>query len=107
MSVSASVSCLVVWAALCIAFIRYERWQDICDKDLRASPQYESWRRKSADYKSYTFLGFAQPYIAYLGLLGCILVFGFASATWWSTPADLTKVAVAYAAVSLYRSAFT
>lgn len=26
MSISASVSCLVVWAALCIAFIRYERW---------------------------------------------------------------------------------
>lgn len=63
-------------------------------------PQCESQRRRSENYKSYTFLGFAQPYVAWLGLIGCILVFGFASATWWSSPADLTKVAVAYAAVS-------
>lgn len=26
MSVSASLSCLIAWAALCLAFIRYERW---------------------------------------------------------------------------------
>ncbi|KUJ15957.1 uncharacterized protein LY89DRAFT_697946 [Mollisia scopiformis] len=98
MSVSASVSCLVVWAALCLSFIRYDRWQSICDAGLKAEPQYESWRRKSPDYKSYTFLAFAQPYIAWLGLIGCLLVFGFASATWWHTSPDLTKVAVAYAA---------
>lgn len=26
MSVSASISCLIAWAALCLAFIRYEKW---------------------------------------------------------------------------------
>lgn len=74
--------------------------QTICDADLRASTQYESWRRMSKDYKSYTFLAFAQPYVAWIGLLGCLFIFVVSSAAWWSTSADITKVAAAYAAVS-------
>ncbi|KAF8848234.1 amino acid transporter [Acephala macrosclerotiorum] len=99
MAVSASVSCLVVWAALCLAFIRYERWLELCDDKLKLIPQHEHYRRASENYKAYAFIGsWGQPYVAWLGLIGCFLVFGFTSATWWSTKADLTKVAVAYAA---------
>jgi amino acid transporter len=96
MAVSASVSCLIVWAALCLAFIRYERWLEICDEGLKTKHQH--YRRHSSQYTSWTFLFIFQPYIAWLGLAGCILVFGFTSATWWSTPATFAKVAVAYAA---------
>jgi amino acid transporter len=121
---------MVVWAALCIAFIRYEKWLapfhplcqssqetepsyprppevvwltlsisrlEICDNGLKA--QHSHYRRQSPQYKSYTFLSWAQPYIAWLGLIGCVLVFSFTSAMWWSSPANLTKVAIAYAVV--------
>jgi len=96
MSFSGSTACLIVWSALCLAFIRYERWLKICDHGIRDShPQYQ---RKSPSYKSYTFLSWLQPGVAWAGLIGCIVVFAFSSATWWSKPASFTKVAVAYAA---------
>ncbi|KAL1979980.1 hypothetical protein VTN96DRAFT_4845 [Rasamsonia emersonii] len=96
MSVSASVACLIVWAALCLAFIRYQRWLKICDADL--ARLYPEFKRDSQQYTPRTFLGWLQPLVAWIGLVGCILVFGFASATWWDTRVSVTKVAIAYAA---------
>jgi len=72
----------------------------ICDKDLSANHSF--YQRHSADYKPYTFFSWAQPWIAWMGLIGCILVFCFSSATWWNTPVNFTKVAVAYAAVRYF-----
>jgi len=96
MSFSGSTACLIVWSALCLAFIRYERWLKICESRIREShPQYI---RSSSRYKSYTFFSWLQPWVAWAGLIGCIVVFAFSSATWWSTQATFTKVAVAYAA---------
>lgn len=95
-SVSGSISCLIVWSAQCLAFIRYERWLKICDDAL--STNYPYYQRHSSAYKPYTFFGWFQPWVAWIGLTGCILVFVFSSATWWSTPASFTKVAVAYGA---------
>ena len=34
MSVSASVSCLLVWASQCLAYIRYYAWLVACDPGL-------------------------------------------------------------------------
>jgi amino acid transporter len=68
-------------------------------RELR--PQY---KRNSMLYKSYTFLSWLQPWIAWAGLIGCILTFAFSSAIWWSKPASFTKVAAAYAAVCLLLS---
>ncbi|KAL2011103.1 hypothetical protein VTN00DRAFT_3821 [Thermoascus crustaceus] len=82
-SVSASVACLIVWAALCLAFIRYQLWLEICDADL--DRLYPEFRRDSEQYTPRTFLSWLQPLVAWVGLVGCILIFGFASATWWDT----------------------
>jgi yeast amino acid transporter len=71
----------------------------ICDDAL--STNYPYYQRHSSAYKPYTFFGWFQPWVAWIGLTGCILVFVFSSATWWSTPASFTKVAVAYGAVGV------
>lgn len=63
-AVTASVSCLIVWAALCLAFIRYEKWLRICDDGLKDSHEY--YRRPSSAYTSYTF-----PF--YLPALDCVV----------------------------------
>lgn len=68
-----------------------------CDGAL--TQMYPQYKRNSGIYRSYTFFGWLQPWVAWVGLIGCILVFVFSSAPWWSKPATFTKVAVAYAAV--------
>ena len=119
MSTSASVSCLLVWASQCLAFIRYYAWlvsiyesldfssANVCDIRLRKHkdsiaqyyPEHNRWRGTS---QASTILGGLQPVIAWLGLIGClVIVFVFTTATWWSTPVDFSKVAVAYGAVSI------
>ena len=119
MSTSASVSCLLVWASQCLAFIRYYAWSvliyesldfssaNVCNIRLRKHndsiasvyPEHNRWRETS---QASTFLGGLQPVIAWLGLIGClVIVLVFTTATWWSTPADFSKVAVAYGAVSI------
>jgi amino acid transporter len=70
----------------------------ICGLELKESHPHFS--RDCPEYKPYTFFAWLQPLVAWIGLLGCILVFAFTSATWWDTKANFTKVAVAYAAVS-------
>jgi amino acid permease len=60
---------------------------------------HRQYKRSSSKYKSYTLLSWLQPWVAWAGLVGCIVVFAFSSATWWNKPASFTKVAVAYAAV--------
>jgi yeast amino acid transporter len=57
--------------------------------------------RNTTEYGAHTFLGSFQPFIAVIGLVGCLLVFAFGSASWWVTPGTPTKILVAYAAVSL------
>lgn len=96
LSVSASISCVLVWMVLCAAFIRYCNWLSMCKHDVpNEMPQYH---RNSRTHKAWTVFGFAQPFMAWLGILGCAVVLAFASATWWDTPPSFAKVAVAYAA---------
>lgn len=95
MSVSSSVACLIVWSALCLAFIRYHWWIKKCCNDPDMKPEYN---RDSNQYEPNTFLDWFQPIPAYIGLVGCVLFFGLASATWWDNRVTLAKVAIAYAA---------
>jgi len=92
-AVSASVSCLIVWAALCLAYIQYWRWLRKCGDGIE-----KQYQRDQVEYTPRTALQGLQPVPAILGLLGCLLFFVFTSTTWWSTPVTFTKVAVAYAA---------
>ena len=71
----------------------------LCDDELER--RYPEYRRESNSYKPRTFFMAIQPVPAVLGLVGCLLFFGFTSATWWDTPATFPKVAVAFAAVRL------
>lgn len=59
MSVSASISCLIAWAALCLAFIRYEKWLRICDDGL--SERHQRFQRDSAHFTPYIFFAWSQP----------------------------------------------
>ena len=61
-------------------------------KYVRHSPQYTDNVR--------TVLFGVQPVAAWVGILGCGLVFLCVSATWWSTPVSFIKVAAAYGTVS-------
>lgn len=59
---------------------------------IRSGPEYE---------KIVGGLGIAlQPWLAKFGVLGCIIVFISASATWWSHPANAKNVIAAYGPVS-------
>src|SRR5438034_4474721 len=71
----------------------------ICDEALSAS--YPEFKRDAPEYTPRTLLMSFQPALGWCGLLGCLVFFAFTSATWWDTPANFSKVAVAYAAVSL------
>lgn len=96
LAVSASISLVMVWLILCVAFIRYCQWLKLCKADVPA--EMPDYNRNSRTHKAYTFFGFAQPFMAWLGLVGCLAVLAFSSATWWDTPPSFAKVAVAYAA---------
>ncbi|KAI8629048.1 amino acid transporter [Xylariaceae sp. FL1651] len=97
-SITSSVSCLVVWAAICIAFIRFERWTRLCSDGLH-DRGYSRFIRDSPEYKREvrTVLIWGQPYVAWLGLAGCLVVFAFSSATFWNSRDNLVlKVFAAY-----------
>ena len=66
------------------------------------APNLSAYRylRSSSDYGASTALFRAQPFIAYIVLVGCIFVVCCGSATWLSNPPTFSKVATAYAAVS-------
>ena len=81
------------------------RGLNVCDIRLRKHsdtiaqvyPEHDRWRSTS---QASTILGGLQPVIAWLGLLGClVIVLVFTTATWWSTPVDFNKVVTAFSAV--------
>ena len=72
----------------------------ICDDGL--SEHHQRFQRNSAHFTPYTFFAWFQPWVAWIGLVGCLVVFVFVSATWWSTAPNFTKVAEAYGAVSSF-----
>lgn len=68
------------------------------DEISRLFPEHNRWGSTS---QACTFLAGLQPGIAWFGLVASLaIVFVFTSATWWSTPVDFSKVAVAYGSVS-------
>ncbi|QDS67850.1 hypothetical protein FKW77_007563 [Venturia effusa] len=73
---------------------------------LEQDHRYKHFSRGSEEYKAKTNFIWAQPYIAWIGILGCTLVFAFTSAAWWDTPVLFSKVAVAYAAHIILLAAF-
>ncbi|KAF1963310.1 hypothetical protein CC80DRAFT_587744 [Byssothecium circinans] len=94
--ISASASCLIVWAALSLAYLRYYLWLEKCNEHL--IDDYAQFRRNSKTYKPFTVLAFAQPLPALTAVGGCLAIFAFCSTTWWDTPATFSKVAIGYAA---------
>jgi yeast amino acid transporter len=95
-----SVGGVLVWAAQCLAYIKYYHWLAKWKSGL---PEYYDrddepklrWQRKRP------FLSSGQPLIAYVGLTMCLLiVFVFSTATWWNGKATPAKVTSAFAGVS-------
>ncbi|PWY64181.1 amino acid transporter [Aspergillus eucalypticola CBS 122712] len=94
-SISSSTAIMIVWAAICLAFIRYYYWLKKCEPRLRYHNRPE-YIRLSEDYIAKGSLHILQPLQAWIGLIGCITIFAFSSATWWSRTATVTEVAMAY-----------
>ena len=93
---SSSFSLLVVWAALSLAFIRYKYWLDINGRAVEDS--YPEYDRRSREYQHTTLLYRLQPFPAWIGFLGCLVVLAFTSASWWNSAASFSKVAVSFGA---------
>ncbi|PWY68486.1 amino acid transporter [Aspergillus heteromorphus CBS 117.55] len=96
-STSSSTAIMIVWASVCIAFLRYYYWLKKCDPDLRLSGRPE-FVRGSPNYTPRGSLFVLQPLQAWIGLIGCTVIFAFSSATWWDGHATVTEVAMAYGA---------
>ncbi|RDH15645.1 amino acid transporter [Aspergillus niger ATCC 13496] len=96
-SISSSTAIMIVWAAICLAFLRYYYWFVLkkCEPRLRYHdrPQYIRLHEKYTPRGSLLIL---QPLQAWIGLIGCITIFAFSSATWWNEDATVTEVAMAY-----------
>lgn len=68
--------------------------------------RYDRWNKQTSG--SSTFLSYFQPAVAWLGLLGSLLVvFIFSTAQWWNGVTSASKVASAYTAVSHLNTAIT
>ncbi|OJJ97014.1 hypothetical protein ASPACDRAFT_54335 [Aspergillus aculeatus ATCC 16872] len=96
-STSASNAIMIVWAVICLAFLRYYYWLKKHDPELRHSSRPE-FIRDSPQYSPRGSLLVIQPVQAWVGLIGCIAIFAFSSATWWGSHATVTEVAMAYGA---------
>ncbi|KAF2132837.1 hypothetical protein P153DRAFT_309538 [Dothidotthia symphoricarpi CBS 119687] len=94
--ISASVSILIVWATLSVAYLRYYLWLKKCRQCLVG--EYEQFLRNGNKYEPYTVLAFMQPIPAIVAIAGCLVILGFCSATWWDLKATFSKVAIGYAA---------
>jgi hypothetical protein len=70
-------------------------------KDALEGEDYAKYNRWENTSESSTALADFQPLIAYVGLIGCVLVvFVFSSALWWNGVVTFAKIASAYASVS-------
>lgn len=63
----------------------------LCAEFVQDSEEY----RDMAHNWALTF----QPATAFFGLVGCFMIFAFASALWWDTPPSAIKVFSAFGAV--------
>lgn len=104
MSTIGSVGGVVVWAAQCLAYIRYYHWFHLHKKNKLLSAKYNRWNPQPDQYpwhKARPIFADFQPILAWVGLVGCFcIVFVFSTATWWNGEETFEKVATAFAGVS-------
>lgn len=101
MTVTGSVGGVMVWASQCLAFIGYYRW---LRKWVSQLPEYyDRWATPRLEWQTKRpFLSSGQPVVAWVGLIGCLLiVFVLSTARWWNGSYTVGKVATAFAGVSL------
>jgi yeast amino acid transporter len=90
-----------VWASQCLAFIRYYGWlrqwyRQLPDYYDRWAPPRLEWQTKRP------LLSSGQPIVAWVGLIGCLLiVFVLSTARWWNGSFTIGKFATAFAGVRL------
>ncbi|KAL4862467.1 hypothetical protein BDV12DRAFT_203010 [Aspergillus spectabilis] len=91
-----SVSCIIVWACECWAFIRFYNCMYLHRDDLNASPQFARLRRfpNHGAEDLYPWRSHGQPVTMYVALFGCLFVIAVAdgAALWhnWVAPRFLS-----------------
>ncbi|KAE8450328.1 hypothetical protein EG329_006756 [Mollisiaceae sp. DMI_Dod_QoI] len=85
MSGIATVAVVIVWAALCLAFIRYRRWLGRHKHELKGRySEYDHWDPNNDTIPFSSVLGYFQPIPAYIGFVFCLLIIlVFATSSWW------------------------
>ncbi|KAG9229027.1 amino acid permease-domain-containing protein [Amylocarpus encephaloides] len=88
----ATVTIVLVWAAQCLAFIRYRKWLEKCP-ELRQG-RFSCFSAESLETR---IIAHMQPIPAYLGLVGCLAtVVGFSTASWWQNGTSANSVLAAF-----------
>ena len=113
--IAASIGCLIVWAALSLAYLRFWYWYVLLSPisisgsdcihrqrkygaEMRGITAYRRFAPESTSNKAHTVLMSFQPVPAIIALFGCLVIFAFCSATWWYSDATAPKIFIAYAA---------
>ncbi|KAK2599542.1 hypothetical protein N8I77_011290 [Diaporthe amygdali] len=83
---TSSMAYIVVWASLCLAFIRFRSWCNYCANGLRdldgdSRHHYQDYISKG---RIVTKGILPQPLAAWTGLVGCFLLVIASSSVWWN-----------------------
>ncbi|KAK0645438.1 amino acid permease-domain-containing protein [Cercophora newfieldiana] len=104
LGMTASMSCIITWAFLCLAFIRFQRLAKRCETSPTTSIAVQGLSRYVQPKRGKLVRGVGaafQPWPATVGFLGCVIVSISASAPWWAKPARTRDVLAAYGPVRL------
>jgi amino acid transporter len=89
---------VMVWGAECAAFIKYMEWLAL---NHPAIGEYYDRDRRDLDWqRKRPFLSSLQPFVAWVGLIGCtLIVLVLCSASFWVSDPTPTKIVAAYIGV--------
>ncbi|KAE9367500.1 hypothetical protein N431DRAFT_486595 [Stipitochalara longipes BDJ] len=93
LSLSSSISCLLVWLTLMVAFLRYKKWTTLCAKKLEEEG-YGKYVRNTKGYRKMAknYLMLLQPGFALFAAAGILFIFILCSALWWDTTATAAEI---------------
>ncbi|KAK0753681.1 amino acid permease/ SLC12A domain-containing protein, partial [Schizothecium vesticola] len=104
LELTASMSCIITWAFLCLAFIRFRSLTKKCEGSPAETIDRLGLSKYISSEGGYGAKGIGvafQPLPAITGFLGCLIICISASAPWWDRPARTRDVLAAYSPVSI------
>jgi len=93
LSLSSSISGLLVWFTLMVAFLRYKKWTTLCAKKLEEEG-LGKYVRNTKGYRAMAknYFMLLQPGFALFAAAGIFFIFILCSALWWDRSATAAEV---------------